>query len=562
MSRARSSEDAGSRHAPSDRERLLRLQARIHRQLKQKTELALGRTPVAIARYEEEFRRDFRGAALGPLDKDSVIERLRAADVSLIADFHADPQSCRTALRLVRDAIRPSEDWWIGIEMIPSDQQAALDRFQSGKLSRDEFLDLIRYEESWGFPFSNYEPLLHWARNRGVPVLALNRPDALPGKADLHERDRWAAGLLTDLFLDAGHGAPRGRRAIVLYGELHVARCHLPARLHEVSRRALGRALRSLSVHQNNERLWWRLARQGLEQSTQALELRRDALCVFSSPPWVRLESLLRWTEGETAPSWKGDDDESFSPDALSSISQDAQAISEFLKVTPPGLDNLTALTLDGAEQVLEAARASDVLDSRERQLVRKLVDANERFYFPAGGLAYLGTSARSASSELAAIHLMRTRTREARFCPPGRDAYHQLVLENAFGFLGSLCLNPRRKCDLAEDHERRLAELSARSRLSAFERAELRARRGALGKTSIPAPGLARWLETAYVGRMLGKRLHQALLQEQLRVEDVSPLFLEPVPGKGAGAWGKRHRQLERMARSVPAEASKTEVL
>ena len=97
-----------------------------------------GRNSDPIVRYEREYQKEFtplleKPSKLKPLRKSQLISEIRRADVTLIADFHTFVQAQRTALRLIRDAIRPGENWCIGIEMVPSHFQADLDRFQAGK---------------------------------------------------------------------------------------------------------------------------------------------------------------------------------------------------------------------------------------------------------------------------------------------------------------------------------------------------------------------------------------------------------------------------------------------
>ena len=76
--------------------------------------------------------------------------------------------------------------------------------------------------------------LFTWAAESGVRLVALNRPRAMTRASvslrlaqsglDLHERDRWAAGILTDLFSSIPRSGTGRLRVLVLYGELHLAR--------------------------------------------------------------------------------------------------------------------------------------------------------------------------------------------------------------------------------------------------------------------------------------------------------------------------------------------------
>jgi hypothetical protein len=163
----------------SSHERLLRLQKKIYAQLRRENLETLGPPPPAIRAYARRARRDLR-AAPTPCEKPELIRAIRAADVAFIGDFHAFAQAQRSALRLMREAIRPGERWAIGLELVSSQHQRALDAFQAGQLSRRAFHRRIRYDETWGFPWAHYEAIFDWARERGVHLVARSTKRLLP----------------------------------------------------------------------------------------------------------------------------------------------------------------------------------------------------------------------------------------------------------------------------------------------------------------------------------------------------------------------------------------------
>jgi hypothetical protein len=63
--------------------------------------------------------------------------------------------------------------------MVPAPRQAALDRFATGATDETTFLKEVGWAEVWGHDPALYLPLLRWARQRGVPLLALNAEPAL-----------------------------------------------------------------------------------------------------------------------------------------------------------------------------------------------------------------------------------------------------------------------------------------------------------------------------------------------------------------------------------------------
>ncbi len=554
------------------RKRLLDLQKRIHSSLHSEADRLLGKTPAAIARYEKEFQRDFIAIKkrLKEVGKAELVREIRSADVTFIADFHTFAQSQRTALRLIRDAAPAAsarltrERWFIGLEFIASHRQPALDQFQSGKLSLNEFLKAIRYHEEWGFPWSNYSPIFDWARENGVRLIALNRPKEIawgdPSGArrardiqDLIQRDQWAAGVISDLF---GNESQDGRvtKMIVLYGELHVSTNHLPAHLRRISKKHLGKQLKTLAVHQNHDDLYWQLAKTGREHHVQGVRLRKDAFCVVSSTPWTKLQSLVSWAEGESVEELAEEGAES---DYLSLMRTYSQALAEFLGVAAPSYDSLTVHTIDDA----------DLLSPYFSALIRYYVMNNMRLYIPEEEIAYLGVPSHNGASEIAATHLFRARTGVSRLEMESEEDFALTTLEASFAFLGSLILNPRRKCDFLADHEDRLRELK-KGKEPAFlmEREARELAVGMIRDTADIRPLLKKRSMTPallvgarYYGQVLGRRVHQALLAGKMDIETVRGIFLARAR---VGSFAPRLEKLMMILPVLPSGKRKSETL
>lgn len=520
------------------RKHLLSLQKRIYQALKRESDRILGDTPDAIRKYGLQFERDFSARIQAHVTKSDLVRAVRQSQVTLVADFHPFAQAQRTALRLLRDAFRPGEPWFLGLEMVSSRHQSALDEFMAGRLSEPQFLERIEYHSEWGFPWKNYFPLFQWARETGVKLVALNRPRELPwGEArelaDLHRRDQWAAGIITDLFLDLH---PK-TRIVVLYGELHLGRSHLPAQISSVSRHLFGQSLRTVVVHQNRDEIYWHLARLGKEVHAQAVQLRQNEYCVISSPPWAKLQSLVAWAENGSRPPQELDDefdeedeDATEAPvDYLSLMRVYGDAIAEFMGVAPVDYDGLSVRGISDAD-FLDRSRHSRTLLPAEASVAHWFVEENRPLYIAPLETAYMGAPSPNDAAELGAIHLLRKHRPSESFL---RDP-HRLILDFAFGFLGSLVLNPRRKCDLPGDHFQRLRALE-RGALEEF-RGE-RVARELVMRAMESARGLPRHFLSArttpatviacqWVGRMLATLLHDLVVHGAVPVVDARRLF------------------------------------
>ena len=108
------------------------------------------------------------------------IKALEQAEIIYLGEEHHNPYHIDAALKvlnqLLADRIYPT----IGMEMFGWDGQDALDSYISGiQAMSDEFLEEVRWKQNWGGGFSDYGPLVTFARERQLPVRAMNPPKPL-----------------------------------------------------------------------------------------------------------------------------------------------------------------------------------------------------------------------------------------------------------------------------------------------------------------------------------------------------------------------------------------------
>ena len=102
-----------------------------------------------------------------------LLKEARKADVILFGESHNDPIAHWLQNLLARD-LRAEGSLDIGMEMFESDQQQGLDDYLAGKL---EAADLDKIGEGlWNNFRTDYQPLVDWAKDNGVPVYATNVP--------------------------------------------------------------------------------------------------------------------------------------------------------------------------------------------------------------------------------------------------------------------------------------------------------------------------------------------------------------------------------------------------
>jgi uncharacterized iron-regulated protein len=108
------------------------------------------------------------------------LKELESYDIIYLGEEHFNKHHIDAALRILdrlsSDGIRPV----IGMEMFGWDGQPALDVYLSrGQSVRDLFLEQVRWTQNWGGAFEAYEPLVTFARDRRLSILAMNPPKPL-----------------------------------------------------------------------------------------------------------------------------------------------------------------------------------------------------------------------------------------------------------------------------------------------------------------------------------------------------------------------------------------------
>jgi Haem-binding uptake, Tiki superfamily, ChaN len=289
-------------------------------------------------KYLREFTDAFRDYAsvLGP---EELNKRIEAADILLVGDYHALPQSARFAANLLRQmaARRPVV---LGLEAVLSRDQGILDSWWRRETEEEELRARLRFDRDWGYEWAPFYELLTAAREQGEGICAL---DCMP-RHDLRRirsRDRHAAQKISEM------RAQHPRAAIlVLFGESHLAPEHLPA----ILRRALPEA-RLFTILQNVDALYWRAV---VEQAT-AVSITEDAVCVFNSSPLEKYESYRLCLER-----WKGTGDEApdFAPAVYNLIFSLARSLD--LRLDLPGKGTQPRYLSDALPEVITLAEFED----------------------------------------------------------------------------------------------------------------------------------------------------------------------------------------------------------
>jgi len=399
-------------------------------------------------RYIREFHDDFSGYE-SPASWDELVIACYRSDVVYVGDYHALPGSQEFAARLIDAVAERSRRVVLGLEMVYGRHQQVLERYMGGAIGEEEFLRAVRYDLDWGYDWPSFRRLFETARRRGIPVHGL---DCGPrtGFRSIRRRDRYAAARLAGI-VEASPGA----RVMVLFGESHLARTHLPLQLSRLLKRR-GLERRCLIVLQNLEEIAWAMAGDGLA-GIEVARLAPDVYCHFNASPIVKYEAYRHVIEA-----WKEEDDQTGAVDLTSTIHGVIDMILRFLHVDkfthgvrPRGRPR--TLLVDLYPEVyseLEAAELQAVLEGGGLgpdgiAEVADHVGRSGSCYVPRLNAVFIGALNLAHAGEEAAHFVNLALKGEIEDAAPRAMARHDLfytgVLEEALGFFGSKLVDPSR---------------------------------------------------------------------------------------------------------------------
>lgn len=107
-----------------------------------------------------------------------VVKEAENYDIIIFGEKH-DSKDCHDVELALLKALSERYKIIFSLEMFERDVQAVLDRYVSGNISEDEFLENVR---PWSNYQSDYRPLIEFSRKKKIPVVASNVPRYIASK--------------------------------------------------------------------------------------------------------------------------------------------------------------------------------------------------------------------------------------------------------------------------------------------------------------------------------------------------------------------------------------------
>lgn len=133
-------------------------------------------------------------SAKQPVDASKLLPKFATANVIYLGETHDSATDHAAQLQWLQQLYQQNPNLAIAMEMFQQPYQSILDRYLAGELSDAELVDRSQYDQRWGFPWEYYRPILQFARQHHLPVIALNVPTEITHKVSRQGLDslRWS----------------------------------------------------------------------------------------------------------------------------------------------------------------------------------------------------------------------------------------------------------------------------------------------------------------------------------------------------------------------------------
>lgn len=127
---------------------------------------------------------------------EQILPQLADRRVVFVGESHDQYSHHLVQLAIIRALHREHKDLAIGVEFFQQPFQEHLDAYVAGTIDEAEMLRRTEYMERWGYDYRLYRPILQYAREYRIPLVALNVPRELTkrvaeqGIAALSEEER------------------------------------------------------------------------------------------------------------------------------------------------------------------------------------------------------------------------------------------------------------------------------------------------------------------------------------------------------------------------------------
>ncbi len=108
------------------------------------------------------------------LNQYEFLDQMPLEGVVLLGEHHANSAHHKWQLETIKSLHKNQPNMTIGLEMFPRRTQPILDQWIRGEIDKYQFVELTEWNTIWSFSFDDYLPILVYAQNNQIPLIALN----------------------------------------------------------------------------------------------------------------------------------------------------------------------------------------------------------------------------------------------------------------------------------------------------------------------------------------------------------------------------------------------------
>lgn len=112
----------------------------------------------------------------------AILDDLARVNIVYIGETHDRSEDHEARFQLIQRLQAKNPRVAFAFEMFQRPYQVYLDRYVAGTIDETELREKTEYDDRWGFDWEFYAPVLRFARENKIPLIALNTPAEITRK--------------------------------------------------------------------------------------------------------------------------------------------------------------------------------------------------------------------------------------------------------------------------------------------------------------------------------------------------------------------------------------------
>lgn len=117
-----------------------------------------------------------------PVSFEELIDNLSTVRVIYVGESHTDPAHHQIQLKIIESLYERYPKLMVGMEMFDRSYQPVLDRWSSGLMEQEEFVQQTHWYANWRYNYELYVDILNFIKAKRIRLVGLNLPFHIPPK--------------------------------------------------------------------------------------------------------------------------------------------------------------------------------------------------------------------------------------------------------------------------------------------------------------------------------------------------------------------------------------------